>query len=92
MRLHAYLARSRAASLVALISLVALASPALAIAGSDGSNTAKPRASSFAPHHGGKHVYGAPIQRPILHKRHKTTHKTPKSGAASGPPAQSGVH
>ena len=53
--------------------------------------TAKP--SSFAPHHSGKHVYGAPIQHPILHKRHKTSRKTSRSEAI--PPGQrtdSGAH
>ncbi|HLY53107.1 MAG TPA: hypothetical protein VKQ31_08870 [Steroidobacteraceae bacterium] len=76
------------------MSLFALAVPAVATvatAGSDDSKTAKPKASSFAPHHGGKHAYGAPIQHPILHKRHKTSHKTRKSDAAPGPPAESGV-
>ena len=32
------------------------------------------KASSFAPHSGGskRHVYGAPIQAPILHRQQKT--------------------
>jgi len=53
----------------------------------------KSKPSSFAPRHSGKHVYGAPIQHPILHKRHKASHKASRSAAAaSGQRTDSAVH
>jgi hypothetical protein len=37
----------------------------------------KSRPSSFAPHHGGRHVYGQPIQAPILKTAHHPPRKPP---------------
>lgn len=60
--------------------LLALASAA---AGADEPKTAKPKASSFAPHHAKSHVHGAPVSKPILHKRKKNKHPAP--GASPQP-------
>ena len=58
---------------------------------STGPHKAKP--SSFAPHHSGKHVYGAPIQHPILHKHHKASRKARRPDAPpSGQRADGAVH
>lgn len=66
-----------------LLALVAAASATAAPAGSDDSKTAKPKASSFAPHHSKSHVYGAPVSKPILHKRKK--HKPPAAPGGAPP-------
>ena len=52
----------------------ALVLAALAVAGTalaDPQTPEKPKPSSFAPHHTRSHVYGAPIQKPLVHKRKK---------------------
>jgi hypothetical protein len=69
----------------------ALALPGLAMATDTATAPHRAKPSSFAPHHGGKHVYGAPIQQPILHKRHKTSRRTPKGDGAAGQPRRSGA-
>jgi len=67
--------------------------PGIAGARDTSADPHKSKPSSFAPHHSGKHVYGAPIQHPILHKRHKTGHKASRSEAAApGRRADGGVH
>jgi hypothetical protein len=48
---------------------LAAAGTAAAEAPADGRSKAK--ASSFAPHHTKRHAYGAPVAKPILHKRKK---------------------
>jgi hypothetical protein len=58
----------------------ALALAASAVAGSalaDPQTGDKAKASSFAPHHTKSHVYGAPIQKPLVHKRKKRKPATP---------------
>jgi hypothetical protein len=45
----------------------------------------KPKASSFAPHHTGKHVYGTPIVKPILHKQKKRPHAATAPTAPAAP-------
>jgi hypothetical protein len=77
--------------------LLLLAICALALAGAvapaaDSTATRHPKASSLAPQHTGSRVYGAPIQPPILHKRHKPKH-TPgvardKAAQPPGAPAR----
>lgn len=63
---------SRRAPALALIwSVLVLAGAAAGTADADDSTTAKPGESSFAPHHSKSHVYGAPVSKPILHKRKK---------------------
>jgi hypothetical protein len=62
---------------------------ALAAAGSAGADPAsdtrpKAKASSFAPRHSRSHVYGAPVSKPILHKRKKSAHP---AAPATGPAA-----
>ena len=42
----------------------------------------KPKASSFAPRHTKRHAYGAPVAKPILHKRKK---HAPPAGAPAAP-------
>ncbi len=44
-----------------------------ASAATDSASAAPPKPSSFAPHHTRSHVYGAPVSKPILHKRRKRT-------------------
>jgi hypothetical protein len=64
--------------------VLVLAGAASAAAGADDSSTAKPKASSFAPHHTQSHVYGTPIAKPILHKRKKHTQPpAPANGPAA---------
>ena len=71
-------------ALFALVSLLALAG-LVSTARGDDSTAPKPKGSSFAPHRGGSHVYGTPIQRPILHKRHKPA-KAPSKASPTPPP------
>jgi hypothetical protein len=82
-RVAAHLPKAVVISLV--VSVVLLAGAASATTGADDSKTPKPKASSFAPHPTGRRVYGAPIQRPILHKRHK-----PGASASKASPAKTG--
>jgi hypothetical protein len=50
-----------------------------------GPQSAKPKASSFAPHTGShQHAYGTPVQAPILHRRRPAL-RTQPSGAAHDP-------
>jgi hypothetical protein len=70
-----------------LLILAALALPAndhastgaarCAPASSANGEPVKPRPSSFAPHHGRRHVYGQPIQAPILKTTHHPRRKPP---------------
>jgi hypothetical protein len=76
----AALPKAVAVSLIASALVLAGAAPATASA--DDSKKATPKASSFAPHSTGRHVYGAPIQGPILHKRHKQGGSTSKASTA----------
>jgi hypothetical protein len=66
------------------VAALVLAGTASAPAGADDSKTTKPKASSLAPHPTGRRVYGAPIQAPILHKRHKQGASTKASAAKTG--------
>lgn len=61
------------------LALLALAAGSAAFADPSDSKP-KAKASSFAPHHAGNHVYGAPIAKPIVHKQKKHAH-------AAAPPA-----
>lgn len=75
---------TRAAVAVLVASLLVLAGAATASAAADDSKTAKPKASSFAPHPTKRHVYGTPIAKPILHKRKKHTRPpAPATGQAA---------
>ena len=77
-------AGSRRAPALALIwSVLVLAGAAAGTADADDSTTAKPKASSFAPHHSKSHVYGAPVSKPIMHKRKK---RKPPAAAAPAEP------
>jgi hypothetical protein len=58
-------------ALSAASALSFLAVPGTAGAGADPSKADAAKPSSFAPHHPKSHVYGAPIQKPIVHKRKK---------------------
>ena len=51
--------------------LTFLAAPGAAAAGTDSTNPAQAKPSSFAPHPTSKRAFGAPIQAPIVHKRHR---------------------
>ena len=51
--------------------LLLLAAGVTAVAGPDSTDPKRSKPSSFAPHHTAKHAFGAPIQPPIVHKRHK---------------------
>ena len=57
------------ASLAAFV-LTLLAAPGAAAAGTDSTNPSHAKPSSFAPHRTSKRAFGAPIQAPIVHKRH----------------------
>jgi hypothetical protein len=65
-----YALRSAIPALVAC-ALALLAGPGMAVAGTDPSKPDPPKPSSFAPHHTTRRAFGAPIQTPILHKRHQ---------------------
>lgn len=44
--------------------------------------SAKPKASSLAPHPGShRHAYGTPVQAPILHRRRPLLRTQPSGGA-----------
>jgi hypothetical protein len=60
--------------------LMLLTAPGAAVAGTDPTDPKHPKPSSFAPHPTTKRAFGAPIQKPILHKR-----KKPKPPAAPAP-------
>lgn len=60
---------------ISLVVTVLVLAGAATAAGADDSTKAKPRASSFAPHHTKSRVYGTPIAKPILHKRRKHTQR-----------------
>jgi hypothetical protein len=74
----------------ALLALLACAlalvvAPGMAAAGTDPSNAARAKPSSFAPRHTTRRAFGAPIQSQILHKGHPQG-KPPAKGTG-GPPA-----
>jgi hypothetical protein len=73
----------KGASLVAF-ALLLLAAGGAAVAGTDSTNPKPPKPSSLAPHPTAKRVFGAPIQKPIVHKRKKRTHA---AAPAAGPAA-----
>ena len=52
--------------------LLAFAAPGSALADPSADGKPKAKASSFAPHHTRRHAYGAPVSKPILHKRKKS--------------------
>jgi hypothetical protein len=56
---------------LAVCSLVLAALVGTGSALGDPQTDTKPQPSSFAPHHSKSHVYGAPIQKPLVHKRKK---------------------
>jgi hypothetical protein len=60
----------KGASLMAF-ALLLLAAGGTAVAGTDSTDPKHPKPSSLAPHPTAKRAFGAPIQPPILHKRHK---------------------
>lgn len=69
----------------ALVCALMLAAAAAGAAGTDPASgtPGKPaKASSLAPHHTKGHVYGAPIQKPIVHKRKK---RARAAAPATGP-------
>jgi hypothetical protein len=74
----------RASRLAAAWALLSVAAAGASSAGADPASGGqpKPEASSFAPHHTKSHVYGAPIQKPILHKRKK---RARAAAPATGP-------
>ena len=61
----------RAPALALIWGVLVLTGAAAGTADADDSTTAKPKASSLAPHHSRRHVYGTPVSKPILHKRKK---------------------
>lgn len=61
-----------------VLATLTLAGPALSVAGNEPTNSA-PRPSSFVPHtHSNHHVYGAPIEPPIVGRAKSTHHKRAK--------------
>jgi hypothetical protein len=55
---------------------LALAGAAVpAAAGAEPATAAPKKPSALAPRHTGRRVYGAPIEPPILHRRHKRSHQ-----------------
>ncbi|MGB6604985.1 MAG: hypothetical protein WBE65_11910 [Steroidobacteraceae bacterium] len=64
--------------------LIGLAGAAAPVRADPARTTPPPKASSLAPHHTGRRVYGSPIEPQILHsrKRKPVTHRT--APAASG--------
>jgi hypothetical protein len=65
---------------IALVALLALSAPALALA--------NPKPSALVPRHTKDHVYGSPIQKPILGQAKAPRHKhVPTKPAHSSPPA-----
>jgi hypothetical protein len=58
------------ASLAACV-ITFLAAPGAAAAGTDSTNQTHAKPSTFAPHPTSKRAFGAPIQSPIVHKRHR---------------------
>lgn len=69
-----------------LLAICALALAGTVAPAADSTATKHPKASSLAPQHTASRVYGAPIQPPILHKRHKTKHGRGVAGKAAQPP------
>ena len=63
--------------------LLAAAFGPAALAGA-GDPPNRPKGSAFAPHHTKSHVYGTPINKPILHKRKK-------AAKSSAPPADAPI-
>lgn len=72
----------RAVAVSLAVGVLAFAGAASGTGSADDSKTTKPKASSLAPHPTGRRVYGAPIQAPILHKRHKQGASAFKPGTA----------
>lgn len=68
----------------AALTLAALAALSSAVADPPVDPKRRAKASSFAPHHTKRHVYGAPIAKPILHKGKKPT--PPASGTSTAAP------
>ncbi|HEX4619729.1 MAG TPA: hypothetical protein VH135_08355 [Steroidobacteraceae bacterium] len=65
------------------MSVLVLTGAAAATPGAGDSAAAKPKASSFAPHHPKSRVYGTPVSKPIAHKRKK---RKPPAAAAPAEP------
>jgi hypothetical protein len=68
-----------------VLAAITLAQPALSVAG-DKSTDSRAKPNSFVPHpHTNQHVYGTPIQPPIVGHA-KTSHQkhTPKKRSSSG--------
>jgi len=74
--------RRAARVLVCALVLAAAAAGAAGTEPASGSPQKRATASSFAPHHGKRRVYGAPIQKPLVHKRKKRAHA---AAPATGP-------
>lgn len=63
--------------------LLLLAAGATAVAGPDSTDPKHPKPSSFAPRPTAKRAFGAPIQPPIVHKRHKKAARPTGNQAAA---------
>jgi hypothetical protein len=72
----------KGASLMAF-ALLLLAAGATAVAGPDSTDPKHPKPSSFAPRPTAKRAFGAPIQPPIVHKRHKKAARPTGNQAAA---------
>jgi hypothetical protein len=70
-----------------VLMLSALGALGIGPAGAATGNPTHTKPSALAPrHHGGSHVYGAPIQQPIFRSRPKP--KSAQSGTQQGPQPQ----
>lgn len=77
----------KGASLLAALILMA---GGTAAAGADSTDPKPVKPSSLAPHPTAKRAFGAPIQRPILHKRHKQPVRTSGKQATAAHPTEPG--
>ncbi|MGH8265781.1 MAG: hypothetical protein ACRETG_03830 [Steroidobacteraceae bacterium] len=75
----------RTLSTFLLCALALAGANAPAYAATPPASRAPPKASSLAPHHTRRRVYGAPIQQPILHRRHKRAPRGRTHAKAPGP-------
>ncbi|HET7757228.1 MAG TPA: hypothetical protein VFK87_08230, partial [Steroidobacteraceae bacterium] len=55
-----------------------------AAAGTEPAAAPPPKPSALAPRHTGRRTYGAPIEPPILHRRHKQSRKRPPARPQQG--------
>jgi hypothetical protein len=70
---------------ITLLAAITLAGPTLSVAGSNAADSSS-KPSSYAPQpHSSHHVYGAPIQTPILGHSKASPHKYPANSPTTTP-------